>query len=267
MSNTLMHFLEELAANAWPPATTQMVDGWRLRYNENVTQRANSVLPNDISGEMRLDERLELAEDFYARHNMRTRYQVCPASLPSELDAALAARSYARISDTSVQIAQTENVIEQTGGNKPPGFQAEQSSAKPRRFSVTVSGFSDTWMDTYAQGGHMSAHEHAMRRGIVERIGPRAGFALASLEGQPVAVGLGVTERGWTGIFCMETQPAFRRQGAATLILGALAQWGQENGATQMYLQVMVNNAPACALYQRAGFSALYTYWYREAGK
>jgi ribosomal protein S18 acetylase RimI-like enzyme len=255
MSNTLMHFLEELAANAWPPATTQMVDGWRLRYNENVTQRANSVLPNDISGEMRLDERLELVEDFYARHGMRARYQVCPASLPSELDDALAARSYARISDTSVQIAQVENVIEQTGGNKP------------QRFNVTISGFNDAWMDTYAQGGHMSTHEHAMRRGIVARIGPRAGFALASLDGQPVAVGLGVTERGWTGIFCMETQPAFRRQGAATLILGALAHWGKENGATQMYLQVMVNNAPACALYQRAGFSALYTYWYREASE
>jgi ribosomal protein S18 acetylase RimI-like enzyme len=122
-------------------------------------------------------------------------------------------------------------------------------------------------MEAYAQGANMSAHERAMRQGIVERIGPCAGFALASLDGQTVAVGLGVTERGWTGIFCMETQPAFRRQGAATQLLGALAKWGQESGAPHMYLQVMLHNAPACALYQRAGFTPLYTYWYREAGQ
>jgi N-acetylglutamate synthase len=259
MSNTLVHFLEELAANAWPPATSQMMDGWRLRYNENVTQRANSVLPNDCIGEMRLEERLKLVEDFYALRGMRARFQASPASLPAELDDALAARGYAHISDTSVQIAQVENVVERTGTNSSPG------SEKSHGFEISISGFNDTWMDTYAQGGHMNGHERAMRRGIVVRIGPRAGFALASLDGQPMGVGLGVTERGWTGIFCMETQPAFRRQGAATLILGALAQWGQENGAAHMYLQVMLNNAPACALYKCAGFTPQYTYWYREA--
>ena len=252
MPDTLVHFLEELASNAWPSAMAQMVDGWRLRFNERITQRANSVLPNDCTGSISLDKRLSLAEDFYARRGMGARFQVSPASLPVELDDALAARGYARISDTSVQTAQVENVLESTGANTP------------RRFEVSISSFNDAWMDAYAQGSNMNAHEHAMRRGIVQRIGPRAGFALASTSGQPVAVGLGVTERGWTGIFCMETLPAFRRQGAATAILGALAQWGSENGATQMYLQVMLNNAPACALYQRAGFTPLYTYWYRE---
>jgi ribosomal protein S18 acetylase RimI-like enzyme len=32
-----------------------------------------------------------------------------------------------------------------------------------------------------------------------------------------------------------------------------------------MYLQVMHNNAPALALYRRAGFEPLYSYHYREA--
>ena len=274
MSNTLVHFkevhfpevhfLEELSANAWPAAMTQVIDGWRLRFNWGVTQRANSVLPNDCSSDMSLNERLDMAEDFYTRRGMRARFQLCPTSLPAELDDALAARGYARISDTSVQIAPIETVI------KPPGSQAlscveYNASARPRRFEVSVSDFNDTWMETYAQGGNMSAHERAMRQGIVQRIGPRAGFALAKLDEQPVAVGLGVTERGWTGIFCMDTLPAFRRQGAATVILGALAQWGKQQGATQMYLQVMLVNKPACALYQRAGFTPLYTYWYREA--
>jgi GNAT superfamily N-acetyltransferase len=104
-----------------------------------------------------------------------------------------------------------------------------------------------------------------MRRSIVERIGPRAGFALARIDGQPVGVGLGVVERGWIGIFCMETLPNYRRQGAATVILRALAKWGCSFGADQMYLQVMLNNPVAQAAYAKAGFTAQYEYYHCEA--
>jgi ribosomal protein S18 acetylase RimI-like enzyme len=201
-----------------------------------------------------LQERIELAEDFYTRRGLRPRFQLCPASLPHELDSALAARGYTCVSDTSVQVAPVERVA-----------QTSWDPMKHRRLTVTVGELADAWMDTYAQAGNMGVHERAMRRGIVERIGPRAGLALARLDGQPVAVGMGVTERSWTGIFCMDTLPAFRRQGAATAILFELALWGQSEGATQMYLQVMTNNAPALALYARAGFTSLYTYHYREA--
>jgi hypothetical protein len=37
-------WIEELAANAVPPAIAQELDGWRLRCNSGVTRRANSVL-------------------------------------------------------------------------------------------------------------------------------------------------------------------------------------------------------------------------------
>jgi ribosomal protein S18 acetylase RimI-like enzyme len=62
----------------------------------------------------------------------------------------------------------------------------------------------------------------------------------------------------------MATHPNYRRQGAATTILGALANWGSDHGADQMYLQVMENNPPALALYARAGFEKLYQYYYAE---
>jgi ribosomal protein S18 acetylase RimI-like enzyme len=80
-----------------------------------------------------------------------------------------------------------------------------------------------------------------------------------------VAVGLGVLEQGWVGVFCMNTRPEFRRQGAGQAVLRALAGWGDEAGATRMYLQVMEENQPAGGLYTRAGFGTLYTYHYREA--
>jgi len=89
-------------------------------------------------------------------------------------------------------------------------------------------------------------------------------LALCS-QGRPVAVGLGVVEAGWVGIFCMATLPAFRRQGAGAAVLRSLAEWGRQQGAEQVYLQVTEANVEARPLYAKAGFEMLYTYHYRVA--
>jgi ribosomal protein S18 acetylase RimI-like enzyme len=62
----------------------------------------------------------------------------------------------------------------------------------------------------------------------------------------------------------MDTRPEFRRQGAASALLYALADWGKQHKASQMYLQVMENNPPALALYAKAGFEKQYQYWYAQ---
>lgn len=64
----------------------------------------------------------------------------------------------------------------------------------------------------------------------------------------------------------MGTRPEFRRRGAATATLHALATWGGEQGAERAYLQVMAENLPATAVYARAEFERLYHYHYRERG-
>ena len=43
MTIELIRLVDELAANAWAAHTNQIVDGWRLRWNDGVTGRANSV--------------------------------------------------------------------------------------------------------------------------------------------------------------------------------------------------------------------------------
>jgi ribosomal protein S18 acetylase RimI-like enzyme len=102
-------------------------------------------------------------------------------------------------------------------------------------------------------------------QGILERIRPSTGYALLQLEDQTAAIGFGVLEAGWLGIFGMATHPHFRRRGAATAVLRWLAQWGEEQGATHAYLQVMEENTAALALYARLGFETLYHYHYRAA--
>src|SRR5437660_1357047 len=54
--------VEERAANAWPAETVQAVDGWRLRYADGVTRRANSVMATELGGAVPLKERLAAAE-------------------------------------------------------------------------------------------------------------------------------------------------------------------------------------------------------------
>ena len=254
MPNEEIRLIEELAYNAWPASVVQIVDGWRMRFHQGVTARANSVWPNECYGEMDLQARMRLVDDFYARHGRRPIFQMCSAALPQELADELARRGYSGVRHTSTQTAQTKTVLERTSR-----WRHESG------IEVNVGEMDETWFNTYAEGEAMSDHVRAMRLSILQRIGPRAGFALARINAQPVAVGLGVVERGWTGVFCMETLPQQRRRGAATAILRALAEWGQAYAAGQMYLQVMLNNPAALAAYAGAGFEPLYTYYHCEA--
>jgi N-acetylglutamate synthase len=269
MQTETVNFIEERAANAWPAAIVQVMDGWRLRYNWGVTSRANSVYPNGWGSALTLDEKLRSADEFYARRGARTLYQISPAAQPAELDAVLEARGYTAASLTNVQNASVEAVMKAAERNPAFGADASRSAGRKRvcespEVSITP-GLTDEWLAIYREAAELSDHQHAMRQGIMQRIGPPAGFALARLDGQPAAVGMAVAERGWAGIFCMETLPAFRRRGAATAILSELARWAQSQGAADLYLQVVANNTPALNLYANAGFRTLYQYHYREA--
>ena len=111
---------------------------------------------------------------------------------------------------------------------------------------------------------HAAEPGSAVRRGILEQIASPAGFALLYVNGIAAAVGLGVVSGPWVGIFCMATDIAYRRRGAASAILRTLAIWAQLYGAERAYLQVMADNAAARALYERVGFLTVYHYFYRE---
>ena len=42
--------VERAALSAWPAAHVQELDGWKLRFHWNMTGRANSVWPNEVTG-------------------------------------------------------------------------------------------------------------------------------------------------------------------------------------------------------------------------
>lgn len=247
----LVRYIEGLAANAWPAERVEHMDGWRLRFAQGVTQRANSVWPNIHGGQLPLEIRLAVVERFYAHYGLPARYQLCPAAQPADLDAILAERGYRANERTTVQTVDIANVLRCIEDNPT--------------VAVTVADhFAAHWFTTYSEAESMSTIQREVRCGIVGRIAQPTGFALGFVGGHAVAVGLGVIEDGWVGVFCMATRQQFRRQGAAMAVLCALAQWGWHQGATQMYLQVMPQNESGWMLYHRVGFETLYDYHYRE---
>jgi ribosomal protein S18 acetylase RimI-like enzyme len=252
MTLELIRQIETLAADAWPAAEVEDLDGWRLRANDGVTRRANSVWPNENRGRLSLDEKLHAVEAFYATRKLPARFQMCPAALPPDLDPVLAQRGYAEEASTCVQIAELATVLKRSRARRSDAVRVSEH-------------FNQTWFKTYYETEAVGEKATGARLGIVRRILAPSGFAELKHNGSPVALGMGVLEEGWVGIFGMATRPEFRRRGAATAVLHALAEWGQARGATQVYLQVMVDNLAAQALYAGVGFETLYAYHYRSA--
>ena len=251
---TQIEQLESFAANAWPAAEVAALAGWRLRYTAGVTRRANSVWPNGATGERDVADKVLAAEAFYEARKLPTRYQISPAAQPVDLDDQLAARGYVAVARTAVQIAPLTTLLAKTPPLRQyPAFAIEVAEA-----------FDADWFAAYADFAEEDRAGFATRREIIQRIGTATGFALLRIDDQPAAVGLGVVEAGWLGIFCMGTAPALRRRGAARAILRTLAIWAQLQGADHAYLQVMDQNNAARPLYASVGFETLYHYHYRE---
>ena len=77
------------------------------------------------------------------------------------------------------------------------------------------------------------------------------------------AWGLVVWERGAAGLYEVLVAPHRRRQGLGRVLLGAMLQWAQQQGATHTDLQVLGSNQPARQLYASLGFAPVYGYHYR----
>jgi ribosomal protein S18 acetylase RimI-like enzyme len=113
---------------------------------------------------------------------------------------------------------------------------------------------------TASAGGNLADARERLE--TLGRIPSPARFARLDVDGQYAAIGASAVEGEWAGIFGMRTAPEHRRKGLARRILRALLAEVGALGASQAYLQVEADNAPAIALYELEGFRAAYAYRY-----
>lgn len=232
--------IERATIAIWPAAETELYDGWSFLAGSGVTGRVNAVWPLQWMG-ADVEAAIDGAERWYAARNMPPRFKLTDrAFAPPDLPARLERRGYAPTQPTLVMTrpltsASAEFSDVELFSDMPPAFDAALVSSTP------------------------DPQELEERRAIALRA-PRPRAFATRLN---ASVGMSAVSGRLAGVFLMRTVPQARRQGHARHILRALLSWARAQGATEAFLQVDGDNAPAIALYEQEGFVALtaYRFW------
>ena len=241
----LIHTIEELSMNAWPALHTLHDDGWVMCFANGYGRRANAVYAH-CAGNKALQEKIAACESIYRSQRQRIVFKLTKASFPSDLDAVLAANGYEAQAHTSVQY-----------------LELDPWSGAPSESVSLSEAISDEWLAAYACLSKINATDAATHRQILNGILLERCFATISIQSRIIACGLGVLQNGWAGFYDIRVNAAFRRQGHAQRLMTTMLAWAKAQGATRAYLQVMLDNPPALALYKKIGFQEAYRYWYR----
>jgi N-acetylglutamate synthase len=239
--------IEELTFNAWYPLQTTHYDGWILGFSNGYTRRANSVQAL-FTSTLPLEAKIDYCETLYAMRGQTTVFKLTGVEQPPDLEVALIRRGYAADAHTSVRTCSLAiKVID------------VDSSQVEIEHEV-----SDGWIDTFCRLSAVDERHQPTMKAMLRSIVPQAGFFRLNHEGESVALGLGVIERGYVGLFDIVTDAQFRNRGLGRLLILSILKWAQTKGAHTAHLGVMLNNAPALHLYHKLGFREVYRYWYRQ---
>jgi ribosomal protein S18 acetylase RimI-like enzyme len=226
---------DRLVAAAWPAPYTERLGGWLLRYAAGVTKRANSVLPLGDPGD--LGPAIEGAESFYAARGLPTVFSIGDGAWPG-LDGVLGARGYEVV----------DPILVMTVDLPAPATTAAATPAEHAGGSIDDYP-SPEWLDLWRSVDGRYADQLDVAGQILT--GVPASYVLLA-DGQ--AVGRGVAQGEWYGIYCMAVAPAVRRRGLGRAVLRTLLAAARRKGARRAYLIVLERNAAARRLYEQEGF-------------
>jgi ribosomal protein S18 acetylase RimI-like enzyme len=246
------------AAAGWGYAESTHVDGWHLRAAEGFTHRANSAWPIGPL-ERPLPEAVAAVRDWYAERGLPALISV---AVGSELDLALVELGYERADAFSLrQTARVAQVLDTLLSVAPIGVK-ETFSEEP----------TEDWLSLYRSGTVPPVARQVVGSGDHLRFatvydsdtGAPVGIGRAALI--PAANGDEQGDSRWVGISAIETAPSARRRGLAKLVMDALLEWADEQGATDAFLEVTPTNEPAVGLYTALGFTTHHEYHCRVIG-
>jgi GNAT superfamily N-acetyltransferase len=243
--------IEEASLRAWPALSDSDFDGWRLRFADGYTRRANSVTPMSVS-RLSIEDKIATCERLYAERGLPAIFRLTPFA-PPDLDDLLSRRGY-RMGDRVQVCARAFNTSVSPPAvlPSPPGI---------LRAHGIVS-----WLDIFGTLSATPATNRTAHRAVLNVIqGSRRLLALW-VNGRAVACGMSVLENGLLGLFDLVTAADQRNQGYGSEILRRALRWGMRSNAEAAYLQVLDRNKTARHIYDRAGFEVVYEYHYRERG-
>jgi ribosomal protein S18 acetylase RimI-like enzyme len=237
--------IERATVAAVSPAAVDEIDGWLLPFDTGTVGRAKSAVP------LRHAECNPAAvreiEARYAARGLPSRFRIADEPSCESLKLELVRRGYRAGRATLVQVAASRSVRQAF-----PDATAEVAAAPDAAWAAVFLG---------------EGFDPADGASRVEALSRAPGSVYASVRegGRALAAGAAAFGYGWASVHGMRTERARRGEGLAARVLAALATVALERGHERMFLQVEQDNAPARALYRRAGFETAwgYAYWQR----
>lgn len=227
----------------------QRLGGWEVRIDPELPfRRSNSTIAFGDGSSFDVDERIDEVAARYRIQRLEPRVQMVRSADPPDLDARLERRGYVIDAPVDILVADLTDVVTATR-SVDPTTRVDSVLDVTRLSPVAADKSTLARLEGYAQ----------LLAGIV----PEHRIATADVDGEVAALGIGVVDRGWLGIFGMVTRRSARRRGAARAVLSALAHQADLVGATRAYLQVEADNVGAQNLYSSAGFRYSHSYHYR----
>lgn len=238
--------IERATLAAVAPSRVEAVGRWLVPLNPGTIGRAKSAVP--VAHDLAVDlGQVALIESLFEQAGLPAQFRIADVSGLQALRGALQARGYQPTQRTLVKVG---SVLDMSTVN---ALRAECSRVPP-----------PGWADVFCGPG-FDPQDGAHRVAVLSR-SPGALYASVKREGRIAAVGVGSFGNDWVSVHGMRTDEAFRGQGLAGQILAGIAEEARARGIARVFLQVLEANAPAQALYRRAGFHRawLYDYWARH---
>ncbi len=239
--------IEDLSLNAWPSHQMQLYDGWILRFSHYYTHRTNCV-EQIGSAQIPWDDKIRYCEKIYRRWNTPCVFKITPLTDPA-FDEKLEGLGYHIEHVTDVMCCELKD---------PARYPAHEEVGIERRIP-------DEWIDALFSIKENATVTHLkIVPSMYAAIPKDVLCARIRTDSRIIATGLGILDRDQIGIYAINVDKRFRRQGLARKICESLLCEGMNNpGIDKAYLQVLSDNTPAISLYESLGFKKEYQYWFR----
>ena len=239
--------IERATLTAVAPERVECLDGWLLPMDRGTVGRAHSAVPLH-HGPHAPALMVEIASR-YRDAGLRPVLRLPEVPTFEAWWPALAAQGFRRAQPTLTQTGTLEGLLAlapDTGG----------VSLEPRP--------DEAWMAMFLGEG-MDPVDGASRSRALSRA---EGTLFASLRegGQTLACGAACFAQGWLSMHGLRTAASERGRGLAGRMIRAMALEARRRGIGRAFLQVDASNAPALALYRRAGMNTAWAYAYWKAG-
>lgn len=235
--------IERATLAAVAPGRIEALDGWLLPLDEGTVGRAHSAVPLHHGFH---DPHLiaDLAQR-YRNAGLRPVFRLPEVPSFETWWPALAAQGFRRAQPTLTLTGTVAGLLSLAA-------QADDVALDSRADAA--------WMAMFLGDGFDPVDGAYRSRALARAQGTL--FASLRRGQQTLACGAACFEQGWLSMHGLRTAASHRGQGLAGRLIHAMAREAQRRGIGRAFLQVDGANAPALALYRRAGMVPAWTYAY-----